>query len=89
MRGYLFLDKIELGVLLRASMVMLNGYLDIVGSAEILELAQRLYSKEEVEQMCYDIIDAHEGSTEEVKNIKAHLIMMQLGGSMPDLKENN
>lgn len=68
---------------------MLNGYLDIVGSAQILELAQQLYSKKEVEQMCFDIIDAHEGSTEEVKNIKAHLTLMQLGGAMPDLKEIN
>ena len=41
MRGYWFLTDEEVLVHIRASMIMLNTYYDIMGSAEILEIASK------------------------------------------------
>jgi hypothetical protein len=65
-------------VLVKASMIMLNKYADLLASAELLEEAMKIAGKEEVTQIMLDLADVNESSPEELKIIKAELILTHL-----------
>ncbi|HAW20180.1 MAG TPA: hypothetical protein DCX14_08365 [Flavobacteriales bacterium] len=81
-------NKIELLVLFRAAMVMMNSYLDLMGSALILEDATNLYGKSAVQNLILDLADINENSSKDIKAIKAELIFAFLGKPNP-LEERN
>ena len=57
---------------------MLNKYADLLASAELLEEAMKIAGKEEVTQIMLDLADVNESSPEELKIIKAELILTHL-----------
>lgn len=59
-------------------MIMLNKYADLLASAELLEEAMKIAGKEEVTQIMLDLADVNESSPEELKIIKAELILTHL-----------
>ena len=73
----MYLNK-EALVLVKASMIMLNKYADLLASAELLEEAMKIAGKEEVTQIMLDLADVNESSPEELKIIKAELILTHL-----------
>jgi hypothetical protein len=81
-------NKIELLVLFRAAMILLNSHLDLLGSALILEEANNLYGKSAVEKLVLELSGVNENSSNEIKAIKAELIF-SLFGKGNNLKEIN
>ena len=73
-------DK-ELLTLIKAAMIMLNTYLDLMGSAEILEIASREAGKEKVEELILELADAHAGSRKEIIECKAEMVLSRMRGT--------
>ena len=63
----------EILVHIRASMIMLNTYYDIMGSAEILEIASREAGKDRVENLIYELADATSSSRKIIVYCKAEM----------------
>ena len=80
-------DK-ETLVVIRAAMIMLNTYLDLMGSAELLDLASKLAGKEKVEDLIFELADAHMGSRKEIIECKAEMILSRMR-SLQGIKEVN
>ena len=59
---------------------MLNTYMDLMGSAELLELASLSSSREKVEDLVLELADAHIGSREEIVKCKAEMILSRMRG---------
>ena len=57
--------------LVKASMIMLNIYMDLMGSAILMESAAQLVGKKKVEELILELIDANELSRPEIREIKA------------------
>ena len=73
-------DK-ELLTLIKAAMIMLNTYLDLMGSAEILEIASREAGKEKVEELILELADANAGSRKEIIECKAEMVLSRMRGT--------
>ena len=54
-------------------MIMLNTYYDIMGSAEILEIASKEAGKERVENLIYELADATSESRKIIVYCKAEM----------------
>jgi hypothetical protein len=80
-KGNLFLTDKELLTLIKAAMIMLNTYLDLMGSAEILEIASREAGKEKVEELILELADAHAGSRKEIIECKAEMVLSRMRGT--------
>ena len=63
----------EILVHIRASMIMLNTYFDIIGSAEILEIASKAAGKDRVEELIYELADATSNSRKIIVYCKAEM----------------
>ena len=68
----------EAMTLVKASMIMLNKYADLMASAELLEEAMKIAGKEEVTDIMFDLADVNDASPAELKAIKAELILVHL-----------
>ena len=80
-------DK-EALTLIKAAMIMLNTYFDIIGSAELLELAAKKVGKETVEDLIFELSDAHLGSRKEIVECKAELVLSRMR-NLRGIKEVN
>ena len=80
-------DK-EILTIIKAAMIMLNTYMDLMGSAELLELASLNSSREKVEDLVLELADAHIGSREEIVKCKAEMILSRMRGPQ-GLREEN
>ncbi len=69
-------------------MIMLNTYFDIIGSAELLELAAKKVGKETVEDLIFELSDAHLGSRKEIVECKAELVLSRMR-NLRGIKEVN
>lgn len=87
-KGNLFLTDKEMLVLIKAAMIMLNTYLDLMSSAEILEEVSRQAGKEKVEELLLELADAHAGSRKEIILCKAEMVLSRMRGPQ-GLLENN
>ena len=67
---------------------MLNTYMDLMGSAELLELAACKSSREKVEDLVLELADAHLGSRDEILECKAELVLSRMRG-FQSLREIN
>ena len=72
-------DK-EILTIIKAAMIMLNTYMDLMGSAELLELASLNSSREKVEDLVLELADAHVGSSKEIIECKAEMILSRMRG---------
>jgi hypothetical protein len=72
-------DK-EILTIIKAAMIMLNTYYDLMGSAELLELAALESSRETVEDLVLELADAHVGSREEIVKCKAEMVLSRMRG---------
>ena len=72
-------DK-EILTIIKAAMIMLNTYMDLMGSAELLELASLSSSREKVEDLVLELADAHPGSREEIVKCKAEMVLSRMRG---------
>ena len=72
-------DK-EILTIIKAAMIMLNTYLDLMGSAELLEYAARKSSREKVEDLVLELADAHLGSSKEIIECKAEMVLSRMRG---------
>jgi len=59
---------------------MLNTYMDLMASAELLELASLSSSREKVEDLVLELADAHAGSREEIVKCKAEMVLSRMRG---------
>ena len=59
-------------------MIMLNTYYDLMGSAELLELASLNSSREKVEDLVLELADAHMGSSKEIVECKAEMVLSRM-----------
>lgn len=75
-------------VLIKAAMIMLNTYMDLMGSASLLESAAYLVGKEKVEDLIYELAEAHELSGPEIRKAKAELVLSRMRGNQ-SIKEKN
>ena len=78
----------EILVHIRASMIMLNTYYDIMGSAEILEIASREAGKDRVENLIYELADASSDSRKLIIYCKAEMSLAR-ARSHDSIKEVN
>ena len=72
-------DK-QLLTLIKAAMIMLNTYLDLMTSAELLEEASQEVGKEKVEELILELADAHAGSRKEIIECKAEMVLSRMRG---------
>jgi hypothetical protein len=72
-------DK-EILTIIKAAMIMLNTYMDLMASAELLELASLSSSREKVEDLVLELADAHAGSREEIVKCKAEMVLSRMRG---------
>ena len=72
-------DK-EILTIIKAAMIMLNTYLDLMGSAELLEYAALKSSREKVEDLVLELADAHLGSSKEIIECKAEMVLSRMRG---------
>ena len=72
-------DK-EILTIIKAAMIMLNTYFDLMGSAELLELASLNSSREKVEDLVLELADAHVGSSKEIIECKAEMVLSRMRG---------
>ena len=61
--------------LVKASMILLNTYLDLMGSAMLMESATELVGKKKVEELILELVDADSMSRTEIKQAKAELVL--------------
>jgi hypothetical protein len=87
-KGNLFLTDEEILTVIKAAMIMLNTYLDLMISAEILEEVARKAGKEKVEELILELADAHAGSRKEIILCKAEMVLSRMRGPQ-GLLENN
>ena len=87
-KGNLFLTDKETLTRIKAAMIMLNTYLDLMISAEILEEVSRKAGKEKVEELILELADAHLGSRKEIIECKAEMVLSRMRGPQ-GLLENN
>ena len=80
-------DK-EILTIIKAAMIMLNTYLDLMGSAELLELAARNSSRENVEDLVLELADASVTSRREIIECKAEMVLSRMRGPQ-GLREEN
>ena len=66
--------------LLKAAMIMLNTYLDLMSSAELLEEASQGVGKDKVEELILELADAHAGSRKEIIECKAEMVLSRMRG---------
>jgi len=59
----------------KASMILLNTYLDLMGSAMLMESATELVGKKKVEELILELVDADSMSRTEIKQAKAELVL--------------
>ena len=78
----------EILVYIRASMIMLNTYYDIMGSAEILEIASREAGKERIEDLIYELADANASSRKEIIYCKAEMALARVRDHKSITEEN-
>ena len=69
-------------------MLMLNTYFDLMGSAELLDLAAKQAGKEKVEDLIFELADAHSGSRDEIIACKAEMVLSRMRGTQ-GIKEVN
>ena len=79
-RGCWFLTDKEILTIIKAAMIMLNTYLDLMGSAELLEYAALKSSREKVEDLVLELADAHLGSSKEIIECKAEMVLSRMRG---------
>jgi len=72
-------DK-EILTIIKAAMIMLNTYMDLMGSAELLELAARKSSRETVEDLILELADADARSSKEIIECKAEMVLSRMRG---------
>tara|TARA_R110000824_G_scaffold174306_1_gene352370 strand:+ start:146 stop:394 length:249 start_codon:yes stop_codon:yes gene_type:complete len=80
-------DK-EILTIIKAAMIMLNTYMDLMGSAELLELAARNSSRENVEDLVLELADANITSRREIIECKAEMVLSRMRGPQ-GLREEN
>ena len=80
-------DK-EILTIIKAAMIMLNTYMDLMASAELLELAAKNSSRETVEDLVLELADAHIGSRKEILQCKAEMLLSRMRGPQ-GLREEN
>jgi len=54
--------------------------MDLMASAELLELASLSSSREKVEDLVLELADAHAGSREEIVKCKAEMVLSRMRG---------
>jgi len=59
-------------------MIMLNTYLDLMGSAEILEIAAKEAGREKIEDLIFTLTDADVGTSKEINECKAELVLSRM-----------
>lgn len=74
--------------LVKASMIMLNTYLDLMGSAMLMESAAELVGKKKVEELILELVDADSMSRTEIKQAKAELVLSYMRGTN-SIRERN
>tara|TARA_R110000824_G_scaffold127326_3_gene287439 strand:- start:768 stop:1016 length:249 start_codon:yes stop_codon:yes gene_type:complete len=72
-------DK-EILTIIKAAMIMLNTYLDLMGSAELLEYATTKSSRDKVEDLVLELAEAHLGSRKEIILCKAEMLLSRMRG---------
>tara|TARA_R110000851_G_scaffold188265_1_gene338303 strand:+ start:467 stop:715 length:249 start_codon:yes stop_codon:yes gene_type:complete len=70
-------DK-ELLTLIKAAMIMLNTYLDLMTSAELLEEASIAAGKDKVEELILELADANSASRKEIIECKAEMVLSRM-----------
>lgn len=76
-------------VYIRAAMIMLNQYGDLLASAELFEIASKKYGKKEVEELVFELADATMSSRSEIVQCKGELDIAKLRGYITLSTENN
>lgn len=79
----------EVFVYIKAAMIMLNQYGDLMASAELFELASKGYGKKEVEDLVFELADATMSSRAEIVQCKGELDIAKLRGYITLNMENN
>ena len=74
--------------LVKASMILLNTYLDLMGSAMLMESATELVGKKKVEELILELVDADSMSRTEIKQAKAELVLSYMRGTN-SIRERN
>lgn len=87
-RGCWFLINKEALALVKAAMIMLNTYADLLGSAQLLEAAALIVGRETVEDLILELADTTAMSDPEIQQAKAELVLSQLRGT-ESLREKN
>lgn len=77
-KGNLFLTDKELLTLIKAAMIMLNTYLDLMTSAELLEEASIAAGKDKVEELILELADANSASRKEIIECKAEMVLSRM-----------
>ena len=70
-------DK-ETLIIVKAAMIMLNTYLDLMGSAEILEIAAKEAGREKIEDLIFTLTDTDVGTSKEINECKAELVLSRM-----------
>jgi hypothetical protein len=65
-------------LLIKAAMIMLNKYADVLASADLLEDAIKGIGKKKVEDLMWELASINKDSSEELKLIKAELMLTHL-----------
>ena len=74
--------------LVKASMLLLNTYLDLMGSAMLMESAAELVGKKKVEELILELVDADSMSRTEIKQAKAELVLSYMRGTNSTRERN-
>lgn len=72
-----------------AAMLLMTHYADILGSAEVLEVASAKHGKEIIESILLELADINTTSRKEIKQIKASLGLAHLNTEKTNIKEIN
>ena len=65
-------------LLIKAAMIMLNKYADVLASADLLEDAIEGMGKDKVEELMWDLSRMGKNASPELKRIKAELMLSHL-----------
>ena len=79
----------EVLVYIKAAMILLNQYGDLMASAELFELASKRYGKKEVEDLVFELADATPSSRTEIVQCKAEIDIAKLRGYLTLNMERN
>ena len=77
--------------LVKAAMIMLNTYSDLMGSAAIFEDAMEKYGKKEVENLILELGSQKKSKDKEINLARAELLLSELSGKKHlnwEMKEN-